>query len=129
MVPVKGLGAVLSMLLMAACATDSETPRRGTDPMGELIGREVIEEGPKALPPGPAPSNFLGQDIGLLERRIGQAALVRREGNGEFRRYDLPRCRVYAIRELRGGTVTTLSTGPIVTGDAAPDFRTCTSGL
>jgi hypothetical protein len=129
MVRVKGLIGVLSMLLVAACATGPEGAGRGGDPIGALIDRETQETGPAPLPPGPPAGNFLDQNISLLERRIGSPALVRREGVNEFRRYDLERCRIYAIVSPAGGNVQTLRSGPVVTGATPLPFRTCTSGL
>lgn len=115
-------------LLLAACAGAPQGERG--DPLGALIGREA--GGGAALPAaaaGPEPSQYLGRSVAALETLLGQPALVRREGPNEFRRYDLADCRVYAVVAPAGGSVRTLSTGPLTSGEAAPGFSRCTSGL
>lgn len=118
-------------LIISACATGSPdgTSRRG-DPLGSLIGRETGQRRSASdFPPGPSPERFVGGEVLDLDRFLGEPALVRAEGNNEFRRYDLERCRVYAIVTPAGGNVQTISTGPLVSGEAAPSFSSCTSGL
>jgi hypothetical protein len=126
----------LSILLataLAACSTPSggsDAGGRRADPLGELIGREAGTGAQAAAPQtlGPPAETFIGAPVTRLERRLGAAALVRREGANEFRRYDLEGCRVYAVVAPAGGNVKTVSTGALVAGKAAPDFRVCTAG-
>ncbi len=114
-------------LLLTACSNGGGL--RG-DSLGSLIGRETGQELSAAdLPPGPSPERFVGGEVFDLDRFLGTPALVRAEGDNEFRRYDLPRCRVYAIVAPAGGRVQSLSTGPLVSGEGAPSFASCTAGL
>lgn len=117
--------------MLAACATSSGDSARGSDALGQLIGRETGDEPPveTRLKPGPDATVFIGRDVSLLERLVGAPALVRREGPNEFRRYDLKRCRIYAIVAPAGGDVASLRTGGLNAGGTAPSFSTCTAGL
>ncbi|GGY51654.1 hypothetical protein [Parvularcula lutaonensis] len=116
-------------LVLTACA-GSGRDAGGSDPLGALIGRETGQQGSSAgLRPGPDASTFIGREVAQLEALVGRPALIRREGLNEFRRYDLPRCRVIAIVAPAGGMVQTLTTGPLVSGDAPPSFPSCTAGL
>ena len=117
----------MALLLVAACA--SKSPVADGDDLGKLIDRETRPEPLADLPPGPPASNFIGQPVSFLEGRIGEAALISNEGANEFRRYDLDYCRAYAVVSPAGGTVINLTTGPLVSGDAAPTFSGCTAGL
>ena len=121
---VNGFALLLSMAVLAACATD-EGER---DPLGALIGREIAKPLKKPRP-GPDAASFVGQPVDQLEAFVGEPGLTRLEGENEFRRYDLSQCRAYAIVVPAGGEVTSLTTGPVVYGDEAPSFRACTAGL
>ena len=77
---------------------------------------------------GPAASTFLGRPVADLEALTGAPALTRREGKGEFRRYDLERgCRAFAVVSPPGGAVVTLETGAAIQGQPAPAFEDCTA--
>jgi hypothetical protein len=113
---------------VTACASvPGSGPRGGEDPIGGIITRESAPQTAKHL--GPSPSQFLGRNVSALEAALGRPALVRREGANEFRRYDRRDCRVFAVVTPAGGTVSSLSTGPVTQGDAAPSFEACTAGL
>lgn len=73
---------------------------------------------------GPSEEVFLGQPVRKLEAAIGQAALIRKEGNTEFRRYDLGDCRAYAVITSKG-TVKSITTGPARMGASPQPFSYC----
>lgn len=118
------------LAVISACTSVPEegpTVRRG-DSLGKLIDRAAEPEpASKPLEPGQDAASFVGRDIQMLEAVVGMAALIRREGPNEFRRYDLEGCRVYAI--VAGGLVQTLTTGPLATGETAPTLPACTAGM
>lgn len=133
------LGAMLFTvfaLTLAGCATTPDTPVEAPAPLPPS-GEEVTEGDPIArlllnLPTdstllGPTAESFIGQPIAKLEQVTGPAALTRREGKNEFRRYDLGPCRAYAVVSPAGGNVTSLTTGAAVAGYRAPAFERCTA--
>lgn len=116
-------------VVLTACAS-SNGGGGGSDALGALIGRETGQTAAAAqLRPGPPAENFIGRDVDRLEDVVGRPALVRREGLNEFRRYDLERCRIFAIVTPAGGMVQTLTTGPTTSGEVPPSFPSCTAGL
>ncbi|MEM1409922.1 MAG: hypothetical protein AAGG79_04150 [Pseudomonadota bacterium] len=120
------------MLLLAACGSvpDEEAKIRRGDGLGRFIGKQAdTEPGQTQRLSGPPASSFVGQSVAALDRALGKPALTRVEGTNEFRRYDLERCRVLAVVVPVGGKVTTLTTGAVVSGSAAPTFETCTANL
>lgn len=77
------VAALLACFSLAACAT--------TSPGASST---------KASPPGkPAftQADLLGLDADAIDERLGEPALVRREGAGEFRRYALADCALIVI--------------------------------
>lgn len=73
---------------------------------------------------GPEAGLFIGRPVAKLSAALGEPALARREGATAFHRYDIDKCRVYAM-VAADGTVTALSTGPAVVGAPAEPFEAC----
>ncbi|MEM9810950.1 MAG: hypothetical protein AAF788_06970 [Pseudomonadota bacterium] len=122
---INGLGLLLSMgLLLAGCASDGSKDSRYDDGLGDQgsAGPSV------SAAPGPEPTAFEGRPVAGLTRFLGEPALVRREGENAFLRYDLENCRVFAVVVPAGGTVTSLSTGPLSHGAMPLSFSACTAG-
>jgi hypothetical protein len=125
----------LSLIGLGGCAVTSERaadPAAPTEtaaryPKGDPIGK-LLRELPAEGPAGPSPQSFVGRPVANLDAFLGAPALKRREGTNEFRRYNLDRCRAYAIVVPAGGNVTAISTGPLRLGDPAPTFEQCTAG-
>ena len=92
------------LLIATACAAPAGKPppgapvTRGAPPVEAIAAmpeaRDLLDAPPAAvlpvLTPGPAPDIFVGGPVGHLEALTGPPALTRAEGQGEFRRYDLP---------------------------------------
>ena len=76
---------------------------------------------------GPDPARLVGRTVAQLEQWTGAPSLVRKEGQNEFRRYDLGGCRVYAVVAPAGGRVTSIATGPAQAGQPQPAFQQCTA--
>ncbi|MEM1381539.1 MAG: hypothetical protein AAGH41_13040 [Pseudomonadota bacterium] len=119
-------------VLMAACQTPSGDAPSGlaTDALGALIERETpAGDAPEVVTPGRPAAEFIGREVAELDAYLGAPALVRTEGRNAFQRYDLERCRAFAVVAPAGGLVQALNTGPLVSGDPAPSFEDCTRGL
>lgn len=72
--------------------------------------------------------SYIGQPADSLEALVGQPAFTRKEMAGEFRRYDLGPCRVYAvISENASGrpVIGSLSISGTVPGEAAMTLQQC----
>lgn len=115
---------------LAACATSPE-PVLEEAPQA-LETPSVIEAPAEATPVPTAPafaeSDFLDKAPGELDALLGDPALIRTEGSGQFRRYDTSTCRIYAVvTQGKGGRarVASISAGPLVAGDPAPSFGSC----
>ena len=130
------LAGCLLAATLAACATPrAEAPTRLPDPVAVPAPADTAPDLPDApalpemvLIPGPAAESFVGQPVADIETLIGAPALVRREGNAEFRRYDVrDDCRAYVVALPGGGTILSVETGGAVQGAPAPAFEDCTA--
>jgi len=116
-----GRGFLMALLLgLGACASDG---RRPTAP----------EPTPVIAPTAPAAPAFLTEDVlgrtaGEIDARLGAPALVRREGAGEFRRYDLARCALIVLiyPDTEGRAVAEhAEAGALATDARAPSLEDC----
>ena len=102
---------ILSAAALAACETseqalapvemrnaDTVVSEEAAPPAKEAT---VPVEPPRVQKPprkaGVSGDSYIGQPAASLEALVGQPAFVRQEMAGEFRRYDLGPCRVYAV--------------------------------
>ncbi|WOI53548.1 hypothetical protein [Parvularcula sp. LCG005] len=127
----RAIVALCATTALVACQTTPPAPSEAaapveaedTDPIAALIGSVPANQkvaGPKA-------DAFIGSPVAKLEGVTGAPALVRREGQNEFRRYDLGSCRAYAVVVPAGGTVVGLTTGPAATDMKTMAFEDCTA--
>ena len=72
-------------------------------------------------------ASFIHAPLSTLEAVIGSPSLKRQEGLAEFRRYDLPGCRVYAIVKAinQQPVIASVSIGAIRVANPAPSFGQC----
>lgn len=128
--------SVWSLLLAAvlpSCATmppADQVPAVAPEVLRDDIAEMIVSAGALAEPALPAFSkaDFIDRPPADLEGLLGRPALVRREGAGEFRRYDTQNCRLYAVVfPDEGGqpVVKNLSVGPLISGAVAPEFARC----
>lgn len=73
----------------------------------------------------PSAEAFWGLPVATLEAVTGPPTLIRQEAGNEFRRYDLPGCRAFAVVIPAGGAVQKVWTGAVVAGAVAPPFDQC----
>lgn len=132
-----GLTAAISLAALSACQTPPvpEDPRPAAPtPQAEAPATPEPRAKPANSRPAAVPardSDFLGKPPSALDAALGEPAFVRREGQGEFRRYDTPRCRVYAVITTENGSrplIRTLSVGSASAAQAAPSLSDCLSG-
>ena len=118
-------------LLLAACSTDGAPEEPKLIESHSVTEIDPIREFLETLPPDSDPraqtaaAAQVGGPVGKLEELTGPAALVRQEGENEFRRYDLGACRAYAVIIPAGGSVASIATGPAEAGKPTPSFDTC----
>ncbi|GGD14562.1 hypothetical protein [Aquisalinus flavus] len=132
---------VLAAAALAAC----ETSEQALAPVEMKDGAPVVSE--QAAPPAkeatvpveqPKPqaprkpgisgASYIGQPAASLEALVGQPAFTRKEMAGEFRRYDLGPCRVYAvISESDSGrpVIGSLSISGTMPGAASMTLQQC----
>ena len=79
--------AVGAVTLTAACATGAPGP----------VDQTAINETPQNAEPAFVLEDVMGQSAMTIDDLLGEAALVRREGPGEFRRYVLAQCNLIVI--------------------------------
>ena len=118
----RGAALALGMAALAGCATA---------PAGS--GPGVVRDAspkPKAPPPGVAAAALMGADAARLDGLLGAPGLVRREGAGEYRRYDLPDCALIVILYPEDGAAPTVShlEAAAKRGAGAVDLESCLSG-
>lgn len=119
-----GLGASLAAILLAGCASVE-------GPASPVSTGSGIEEGIEPIvPQGPVyvRSDFAGVLGSSVDARLGAPALVRREGEGEFRRYNLQNCNLIVILypdELGRARVTQLETATKSSADAPLTLEEC----
>ena len=101
------LGPGIAILLLAACqTTPAPEMAPAPEPVAEPAPQPSIARPAAPVTPVPAPqpvpatslaADLIGQPPSALEALTGAPALTRTELAGEFRRYDLGACRVYAV--------------------------------
>lgn len=82
----RGFSAASAFFLLAACATASKPPA------AETADEPVAPAGPVYVL-----SDILGAPTEAIDALLGEPALVRREGRGEYRRYGLSACTLIVI--------------------------------
>jgi len=85
---------------------------------------------PQLAPTTPAfvQKDILGKSAETLDTLLGEAALIRREGNGEFRRYTLASCSLIVILYPDNGALpqaTHLDAAAKTSEEEKPDLDTC----
>ena len=123
-------GITISAWLAGCASTGENAPQVTAQPAPADEIAEAIMTPPEGSPQLPeiTREEFLGQPPGNLEILLGAPALTRREGPGEFRRYDTATCRVYAVVfPGEGGrpVIRSLSVGALTAGYPAPEFASC----
>ncbi len=127
-------GIMAGLLLVTACETMAPAQPSQSVPVAPVAAPIVDPiEVPIAAVPQPVlssftPADFIDKPANALDLILGPPALTRTEDQGQFRRYDTPTCRIYAVVFADAGgrpVVKSLSTGPIIAGNAAPDFAEC----
>lgn len=114
-------GAAFAALAIAGCAS---SPKDG----------RVAETGDEDAPPSGrayVESEFAGRTASEIDALLGTPALSRREGEGEFRRYDFVRCAFILVLypdEAGVVRVNDLYAGAKSTGGDAPDLEHCLAG-
>ena len=116
------------LLSLTACATsDVAIPgaaddTAATDPTGAPAAAYLEQAADFTI------AEFVDQSPASLERIFGAPALVRTEGVGQFRRYDTPRCRLYALVLPDAGgrpVIKSLNIAGLTPGAPAPVFPDC----
>lgn len=111
---------IVSVLALAAgCATTGETPRE-------------VEAKPGRTAAAPKPafvrSDLMGREAKALDDLLGAPGLVRREGEGEFRRYALSGCALIVIlypNDRGKRAAAHLDSAAMRSGDPKPDLDAC----
>lgn len=115
--------AALTASALSACAT-TEAPGTKVGAVPEA-GNTLIQE------PVFTRADVMSKTALELDASFGEPALVRREGKGEFRRYDLDRCGLIVILLANGAgemAVTRIDAAAKTSDVAAPDVDHCLSG-
>lgn len=117
--------------MLAACSTDGTSDEPKLIESHSVTEIDPIREFLETLPPDSDPraqtaaAALVGGPVGRLEELTGPAAMIRQEGDNEFRRYDMVGCRAYAIIIPAGGSVASIATGPAEAGQPTPSFDAC----
>ncbi len=119
--------SVSLLFLTLSCASPGKPPIEDAENVSASVGQggpEMYLEQTAAI----TGQEFIDQPPGNLEALFGAPNFVRREGVGEFRRYDTPSCRIYAVvmpdpdgRQL----VKSLNVGSLKASDPVPVFGEC----
>lgn len=116
----RGIPIVLSLLgALAGCASDGIAPARPETPISAAK--------PSARPAFKV-GDVLGKSADAVDRLFGSPALVRREGDGEFRRYGLKTCSVIVIffpDERAERTAGFIDSAAKTSGEGKPDLGAC----
>ena len=115
--------AVITVLALGACASTGATA-------------PVTDSAASSVDVAPAAPVFFQKDImkktaADLDETLGEAALVRREGKGEFRRYEMAKCELIVIlypAEDGLMTATHLDAAAKTSEEAKPDLDACLAG-
>lgn len=108
------ISSILGLAFLAACAT---TDRQAAVGRGAPAGKPVFV---KSQIDGAAPA--------ALDRLLGEPTLIRREGEGEFRRYAFRDCALIVILypdESGGVAVREIDAAAKVSGEKKPDLDLC----
>lgn len=115
-VKIAGLAA---MGLATGCASLAGAPAR-PETAARLPERPIFQQ-----------ADVLGLEADALDRLLGPAALTRREGSGEFRRYAFERCELIVILypdESGKAAVRRLDAAAKNSGEDKPDLDHCLAG-
>ncbi len=107
--------------LLAACATTADAPAT----------TEIAAAFATPTEPVFVSADILGRRSESLDALLGEAALVRREGAGEFRRYSLARCSLIVILypdENGAMVVDHLDAAAKSSEEEKPALETCLAG-
>ena len=111
-----GAGAAgVSLLLLSGCAGGS----------GAVAPASIKAPAP---PPAFAQADFMNRAVEDVDALLGAPALVRKEGEGEFRRYDLAACALIVLLypdEAGVKRVRALHAGAKTATASAPDLDEC----
>lgn len=107
------------LALAAGCATTGEAPREAEARPGRA---------PVAAKPAFVRSDLIGREAKALDDLLGAPGLVRREGEGEFRRYALSGCALIVIlypNDKGKRAAAHLDSAAMRSGDPKPDLDAC----
>jgi hypothetical protein len=113
---VRSLSAGL-LALVSACATQPSASPSAPRPSARAPSKPVFLQ-----------KDLLGQKAASLDQLLGKASLVRREGQGEFRRYAFEQCTLIVILypDNTGALAAErLDAAAKVSGDGKPDLDAC----
>lgn len=113
-----GIAAPLALLVTAGCATTG----------GEAPQVRAVKAPAANAAPSFTQKDVLGRDASALDKLFGPAALVRREGEGEFRRYALAGCALIVILypdEAGRSAARRLDAAAKTSGETPPDLDQC----
>ncbi|NHK28089.1 hypothetical protein FF098_009260 [Parvularcula flava] len=132
-------------LILSASLAACETSEQALAPVEMRDAEAVVSE--EAAPPakeatvpveqprtqrprnaGVSGDSYIGQPATSLEALVGQPAFTRKEMAGEFRRYDLGPCRVYAVISENGNgrpVIGSLSISGTMPGEASMTLQQC----
>lgn len=119
----RAIFSTAALLLAAGCATTG-APTAGSSAEKRPPGAAGAGKGEPAF----RLADFEGRDGAALDALLGEPALVRREGEGEFRRYMLDECALLVILypdDNGERRVARLDAGALVSGAARPDLERC----
>ena len=108
---------------LSACAT-TDTPQASAKSEPGDLQAAILE-------PVFTRDDVMSKTASELDATFGEPALVRREGKGEFRRYDLDRCGLIVIllADASGQMATShIEAAAKTSADAAPEVDHCLSG-
>lgn len=111
---------VLGLFLASACTT---TPGTETPPASSGEATEITPGTPVYLS-----SQIMDATLASLDETLGEPALARSEGEGEFRRYSLQECVLIVILypdEAGIVRVASVEAAPLEAGATVPDLDQC----
>ncbi len=110
-----------------ACASVQDLPSK--EGGGEAVPVIINGEARGAVMDGPVIQleDYRGQSRQRLEGLLGLPALTRSEGKGNFLRFDMGACRIWAVTRYEAGEeiIATIKLGPARQGDPEPDINDC----
>jgi hypothetical protein len=122
-----GLGLVL-LLVLGGCATDDGVSSKQGD-VDTIAPSVTVEGGAGSVAAQPSVNlgDYAGRSRQNLENLLGLPALTRSEGAGNFLRFDIGECRIWAATRYEEGEeiIATIKLGPSRQGDPVPDINDC----